>query len=149
MSHDPHAPGPWSPPPAVPAEAGAALLDPLGLPLTPAPVGPAGRPLREARGSPRFPPPRPMPCRITLLTSRQTTRARVLNLSQGGLSLLAEQAMEPGTCALAELSSSSGLFSRVLMLHVLYSAELPDRAFHLGGEFLAPLAPAELRLLLS
>jgi hypothetical protein len=149
MPHEPDAPQPWPPPVTQAAEAGATLLDPLGLPLTAVPVAPAVPPLREARGYPRFPPPRPMPCRLTLLTSRQNARARVLNLSQGGLSLLAAQPLEPGTCALAELSSSSGLFTRVLLLHVLYSVELPGRAFHLGGEFLAPLVPDELRLLLS
>src|SRR5262245_41736452 len=108
MPHEPLVSGPWPTEPN-PAEVGGALLDPLGLPLSLVPVAPAVPPLHEARGYPRFPPVRPMPCPLTLLTSRQTTRARVLNLSQGGLSLLAGHPLEPGTCALAELSSSSGL----------------------------------------
>src|SRR5262249_38203962 len=143
MPQEPFVPQPW-PPTATEASAeDGGLLDALGLPPA-SPLVPSGPLLHEARVHPRLDPPRVMPCQLTLLPSRQRVPARVVSLSQGGVGLVARERLEPGTCALAEVTSSSRLFTRVLLLHMLYAVERPGGVFHLGGEFLDPLAAGEL-----
>jgi hypothetical protein len=102
----------------------------------------------EVRSHPRFQPSRAMNCHLTTTTGSVCLQAKVVNLSRCGIRLTSEQPLAPGTCALVEVVSSSRLFTRCLLLHVLYATEQDGRWF-LGGEFLSALSANELTMLLS
>jgi hypothetical protein len=102
----------------------------------------------EVRAYPRFQPNRLMTCRLTTTTGALFIEGHVENLSRSGIRLVAQQELAPGTCALVEVVSSSRLFTRCLLLHVLYATEQDGRWF-VGGEFLSPLEANELTMLLS
>src|SRR5262249_54601639 len=102
----------------------------------------------ELRSHPRFQPGRAMTCRLTTTTGSVCLEAQVVNLSRCGIRFTSDQPLAPGTCALVEVVSSSRLFTRCLLLHVLYATEQEGRWF-LGGEFLSLLSAGELAILLS
>ena len=142
MSQPPSPFGPWHVRAAVPAAAGSHPVTSLpGREKVPRPF--------EPRAYPRFQPRREMACRLRTVTGGATLPAVVLNISRSGVGLLTDQPLAPGTCVLAELASSSGLFARTLLLHLLHVSGGPAEGYALGGEFLGPLAPEELNLLLG
>jgi hypothetical protein len=89
-----------------------------------------------------------MTCCLKTTTGGLCLEGQVVNLSRAGIRFAAEQSLAPGTCALVEIVSSSRLFTRCLLLHVLYATEEDGRWF-IGGEFLSQLAANELTMLLS
>jgi hypothetical protein len=109
---------------------------------------PTAMPADAVRTYPRFQPARAMSCHLTTTTGGVCIEAQVVNLSRCGIRLIAGQPLAPGTCALVEVFSSSRLFTRCLLLHILY-ADQQDSRWFLGGEFLGPLAADELTMLLS
>jgi PilZ domain len=139
MSHSPSPTGPWHS-----GMAGAVPIGGEGAAVR----GPEVPPPFEPRAYPRFRPRREMLCRVRTVTGGAMLTARVQNISRSGLGLLADQPLAPGTCALVELSSASGLFMRTVLLHLIHVADHPDGHL-LGGEFLGPLNSAELNLLLA
>jgi hypothetical protein len=103
----------------------------------------------DVRVWPRFSVPPGATCRLTTVTGRQAVTAAVTNVSCGGVRFLVETSLAPGTCLMAEMRSRSGLFVRLLLTHVIYCTPAEGDRFALGAEFLEPLGPEELRLLLA
>jgi hypothetical protein len=102
-----------------------------------------------ARAHPRFDLPEGTTCRLTTITGHECMTVQIVNVSRGGLGMLAEMPLARGTCLLAELASRSGLFARVLLTHIIHVQQEEDGRFTMGGEFLEPLSADELRLFLG
>jgi hypothetical protein len=103
----------------------------------------------DARVWPRFSAPLGTSCRLTTVTDRKTFTADIINVSQGGLRLTADRLLERGTCVMAELRSRSGLFVRVLLMHIIHTSVDDEGRCEMGGEFLDPMSVEEIRLFLN
>jgi hypothetical protein len=97
----------------------------------------------------RYPPRQETPCHLLTLTENERWPARVQNLSTGGVGLHLKERIDIGRFVLVELTSASGLFSRLLLTRVVHLSGAPDGGCLLGGEFIGELPESELRFLLA
>src|SRR5262249_1739721 len=98
----------------------------------------------EARAHPRYEVPPGTVCRLLTITGGESLTAEVVNISCGGVRLVAEMPLARGTVLMTELKSRSGLFARALLTHVIHVGQEDDGRFSMGGEFLDPLTDEEL-----
>jgi hypothetical protein len=84
-------------------------------------------------------------CRIKASLPNKAARARVRNISVGGVSLIVASPVEIGSVVPLELRSSLRDFGCTLELRVLYCVEHPGGDSILGGSFVQPLTEDQLR----
>ncbi|HEV3258791.1 MAG TPA: PilZ domain-containing protein [Gemmataceae bacterium] len=72
---------------------------------------------------------------------------RVLDLSQGGISLVTNHRLPLGTTATLKLYNPVPNFWCTCQVQVVYAIKQADGRFRLGGRFVADLSDAELALL--
>jgi hypothetical protein len=85
---------------------------------------------------------------IMALVEGQSSRVGVRNLSAGGISLILDDWIEPGTLVSVRLHNPGRLFSCKLPVRVIYLVERPAGDWILGGAFARKLLLDELRALL-
>ncbi len=118
-------------------------------PLAPLPEGSEATAEADRRGSTRY------LCNLDLSYCLNATvegeqgAARVRNISVGGISLVVDRAIEPGTRLTLQLENSQRRYSRRVDVRVTYCIEHPSGEWILGCAFLHKLTTADLRALLD
>jgi hypothetical protein len=97
----------------------------------------------------RYAPRQETPCHLMALSDDTCWPARVENLSTNGVGLFLEEPIAVGRFVLVELTSASGLFSRLLLTRVVHLSKHAGGGYLLGGEFISQLPDSELRFLLA
>jgi len=112
--------------------------DPV-LSLTPPPTG------IERRVAPRFPLNLSTSCRLLAAAPDRTLNARVRNISASGISLVVSRVLDPETVFQIELKSVARNLTRHVKVRVVYCIEHPCGELIVGGQFVEPIAEADLR----
>jgi hypothetical protein len=102
----------------------------------------------EQRVNPRYHVPSDTRSEVSSPAGGYCLPARVLNLSLGGVGLIADDPFRVGELLQVEFSRTAPDFSCTLLVSVVHCTEQADGRYLVGGRFLDQLEPAELSLLI-
>jgi hypothetical protein len=102
----------------------------------------------DRREWPRFQADPEISCNIEFNQGKNSRRAKVLNLSSGGVGFVSDLRVDAGSSLTILLTASTGLFSSRRSVIVRHAGERFGGGFHLGCEFVNPLRIDELQALL-
>jgi c-di-GMP-binding flagellar brake protein YcgR len=89
----------------------------------------------------------PNQCRAFFANSSKSIQAAVVDLSLGGIGLVLETYVEPGTLVGIEMSNGGAETIADLVANVTYATSLDDGRWRCGCEWLRPLTEEELQVL--
>ncbi len=104
--------------------------------------------VEERRAAPRIVIPRKAHCRLGLAGRPYSWRARVRDISAGGVGLLLDFRFEPGTTLALELRHAKRRQTLPLSVQVKHASPLEDGEWLLGTAFERPLTEDEVQALL-
>jgi hypothetical protein len=103
----------------------------------------------ERRASARYQPIQEISCSLSRMVGEAPCPARLLDVSQGGIGLLVEQPVEPGTSVLVTLQNRASRFQCSELVYVRHVTEQSGGTYHVGCEFIKKLTRGDLRTLAS
>lgn len=102
-------------------------------------------PSRERRTAPRRQPSVGTVCRLTSSAGDSVGMGLVWNISTSGISMLLHERVEPGTMIRVDLMTQDESFSVPRQIQVRHISGLRTGDYIMGGQFLQPLDPDEMR----
>jgi hypothetical protein len=106
-------------------------------------------PPAERRSAPRRQPTLGTVCHLTSTSGDEIGLGLVWNISASGVSMLLPHRLQPGTTVGAELETAGAGYALPLTLRIAHVAQLRTGDYFVGGQFLRPLAPEEMRPFLA
>jgi hypothetical protein len=110
---------------------------------------PSNAPAVDRRAHIRYAPAPDTTCQLTAGGNNSVWWASVLDISTGGIGLVASRRFEPGTLLAIGVENKNREFSHMLVARVIHVRKESASRYVLGAKFISPLGDDELHALLA